>query len=213
MNASPKHASPFRLMTLGTLALTLWVQTAVPAQAQEPQPKALPEWYSNEQTGRMGNLDARAYLEEAVRLQQLGETAAIAALKERSKQEGLQVIVLCRMLFVARQDAAFRAPNLGWGSACQRVDKGDWPLDPIALVDGIPFLVSPRYHSKNREESAAEYLDWCLEHCDWNPVRHVNVDKAAAEQALNRLMEQVGGTRKGTWKLHFAQQLAGWRQN
>lgn len=168
----------------------------------------LSAWYSVGPEARMGEFNSRAYLALAVELQALGPTEAGRFLHQWSgREDGVKVIPLCRMLFVAREGRVFRGPKLGWGNSCPREDKADWPLEPIALVDGIPFLVSPRHPRMDKAETGREYLDYCLSECDWSRQRLLVPGNEAFEAALRNLCALVGGSRKGVWSLYFKQQI------
>ncbi len=169
---------------------------------------ALSPWYSVGPEARMGEFHARAYLSLAVELQALGPAEAGRLLRQWSEREdGVKVIPLCRMLFVAREGGSFRGPKLGWGNSCPREDKADWPLEPIALVDQIPFLVCPRYARLEKVETGREYVDYCLSECDWGKHRFVMPAEEAFVEAQRKLSGLVGGTRKGVWSLYFKQQI------
>lgn len=90
------------------------------------------------------------YLDAARSLQALGKGKACALLKELAAKElfakngwpFLRTVTLCRMLFRAKPKGTFRRAGIGaWGFVGKR-DSDDWPLEPIAIVDGVPFLVA-----------------------------------------------------------------------
>lgn len=136
-----------------------------------------------------------AYLAAAAKLQAVGREKAAVILADLARVmdrdiEGRRVIVLCRMLFRARADGEFRRPGiggpcfLGLGEDCR-----DWPLEPIELVDGVPFLIVRGYTLGGYPEPAKMYLDYCLQNCDWNT--EVFKPKTAEEKrkALVKLVE------------------------
>src|SRR5690349_5463362 len=90
------------------------------------------------------NYKAEAYIKAAMDLQAMGKEAAIKALGEAPEDQRSSVnkgIVLCRMLFVPRGTSEFRRPRLGAPSTPGGTQMTDWPLEPIEIVDGVPFLV------------------------------------------------------------------------
>ena len=95
---------------------------------------------------------------------------------------------MCRMLFKKIEGGSFRAPFLGEAIFLGGTSDADWPLSPIEIVDGIPFLVVKGYSLKGRPESKPAYLEYCLENCAWNDFRF---KKAALEEkraALDKLV-------------------------
>lgn len=168
----------------------------------------LSPWYSVGPEARMGEFKSRAYLALVVELQALGPEEAGRLLRQWSgREDGMKVIPLCRMLFVAREGGVFRGPRLGWGNSCPREDRADWPLEPIAVVEGIPFLVSPRHPRMEKAETGREYLEYCLGECDWAKERFTLPGNEAFEAAHRTLCALVGGSRKGVWSLYFKQQI------
>jgi hypothetical protein len=132
---------------------------------------------------------ADAYIAAAAKLQALGKEKAVALLADFGKEfrspvgyDGLdetRVAILCRMLFVARPNGEFRRPSLGaplfvgptgfkesndWPAVFK-----EWPLEPIELVDGVPFLVVRGHFIAGFSEPHGEYLEYCVKNCDWNP--------------------------------------------
>src|SRR5262245_58650010 len=83
------------------------------------------------------------YIAAAGKLQEMGKAKAVATLRAaavspKDRQRDMKVIVLCRMLFTARPDGKFRRPEIGGGM--EIVARETWPLEPIEIVDGVPFL-------------------------------------------------------------------------
>src|SRR5688500_5892944 len=63
-----------------------------------------------------------------------------------------KAIVLCRMLFTAKPKGEFRHPMLGAPSFLGSGDAKDWPMEPIELVDGVPFVVVYGYRLGGKPE-------------------------------------------------------------
>lgn len=60
-------------------------------------------------------------------------------------------------------------------------------LDPIALIDGIPLLVSNGYFSSGpRPETAAEYLDYCIASGVWGKITFRKATKEEMEAAVRK---------------------------
>ncbi len=105
---------------------------------------------------------------------------------ERGEDE--KALILCRMLFTARPKGKFRRPALGAPTFLGGGDYKEWPLEPIEVVDGVPFLVVFGYSGGGRPESASNYLSYCLKECDWIAAKYAPKDKEAKEKALAMLL-------------------------
>jgi hypothetical protein len=87
------------------------------------------------------------YLNAAQSLQALGKDKACVLLNELAAKEFaakdgwpfLRSITLCRMLFRAKPKGAFRRAAIGEWYFVADTESKDWPLEPITIVDGIPF--------------------------------------------------------------------------
>jgi hypothetical protein len=64
----------------------------------------------------------------------------------------------------------------------------DWPLEPIALVRDMPVLITPGYTLGGHAEPAGNYLDYCLEHCNWSRRRFDALDTTRIQQRLEELI-------------------------
>ena len=130
-----------------------------------------------------------SFIREAVDLQALGQTAALEKLQAMARGETAdQVFILCRMLFTNRPGSDFRGPGLGQADFPDATFKSDWPLEPIALVDGVPFLLVQGYTVNGVSESGAEYLDYCEAHCVWSDYKYTVKTKHEEQTALSTLL-------------------------
>jgi hypothetical protein len=115
------------------------------------------------------------YIRAAVALQSLDRETAISRLHDMAQDPHsmLSVIILCRMLFTWRHGSvyAFRAPYLGVPSFVSGTED-DWPLWPIALVDGVPFTIVWGYTIGGLPESDESYLHYCEANCDWTDFKY-----------------------------------------
>lgn len=130
------------------------------------------------------------YAHAAALLQKMGKEKGCELLKKVAErgEEG-QVAILCRMLFTKGARAPFRAPYC-WGAPIYLggTDDGDWPLSPLALVDDVPFCVVKSYHLMGEGESSMDYLNFCLENCQWSKTRFDRVSDKTVEKALRSLL-------------------------
>jgi hypothetical protein len=104
-------------------------------------------------------------------------------------------MILCRMLFTRRGKHLFRRPQIGEPFFGGEVSH-DWPLAPIALIDGVPFLVVDSYFLRGSSETAKEYLAYCLAECDWSPVHYTEKKPSQLGAALEKLLADKNWQRK-----------------
>lgn len=117
------------------------------------------------------------FIRAAVTLQRMGRDAAIKELLAHAQDlkgpyvdtaNDHQVIILCRMLFTKRSEGEFRRPRIGSPSFLGQTTFADWPLEPIELVDGIPFRIVQDYSLLGYAEQGDQYLEHCAAKCDWS---------------------------------------------
>jgi hypothetical protein len=120
-----------------------------------------------------------------------------------SIEDDAKIYVLCRMLFVARPGSRFAPPFLGdpgfLGKAgpSQVLTNGlgslyfpSWPLCPIEIVDGVPFLITDGYLRQGiiQADEVKNYVSYCVKNCDWSQIQFApkTVEQKAA--ALENLL-------------------------
>jgi len=137
-----------------------------------------------------GRYKASVYISAAALLQEMGRKSACQALSQAGEnhQNNQQVVVLCRMLFTERANSEFRRPKIGGASFLGDTDYPDWPLEPIELVDGVPFLITQGYLVFGWPEPADEYLRYCMANCDWNTTRFREPTVTEKRNALGKLL-------------------------
>ena len=160
--------------------------------------KDLPAWYQLEKQYRVD-----PYIRVAVKLQAMGKKEGSALLlrmahfgREEPRQRREATLVLARMLFVPKQGIEFRrlllgAPGFIALSPAQREWPAiikNWPLEPIALVDGIPFLIVTGYNLSGEPEDPESYVRYCMENCDWNDYRFKTKSKEEKQKAVEKLL-------------------------
>jgi hypothetical protein len=139
-----------RILLVGLTLLSATANVAVMAQEQQISLKELPGIHS-------GAFKVDTYIRAAGDFQAMGKDKACDTLLRLSNIRGgnTQAIVLCRMLFVRKPKGEFRRPGLGAPIFVGGTSVEDWPLEPIEMVDGIPFLMTRGYFLAGRPESAA----------------------------------------------------------
>jgi hypothetical protein len=186
--ARPRFRIPNAIVCLLALALLLlsgmgvWVVTRRPFASLPPiNPR-----------GRQG-YKVKPYLREARRLQAMGKEAACqelgkAASRKPTCEEDEQIIILCRMLFAKRIASEFRGPMIGAPACLGGTDYSDWPLEPIEIMDGVPFLVVRGYMLGGDPEPASLYLRYCMTACDWNGMSYQERTPEELEGALTKIL-------------------------
>jgi hypothetical protein len=131
------------------------------------------------------------YLRVAESLQKMGEVKACKRLQElaaRDEWPYTRTVILCRMLFKAKKGAGFRRAEVGGPFLVGGTNITDWPLEPIALVEGIPFLIAEGYILGGEAERPSDYLDYCIEKCDWSVFEFRPVLREKQREALRKLL-------------------------
>jgi hypothetical protein len=154
-----------------------------------------PDFYS-------GSFQSETYIRLAAELQRLGRKAAELRLHEMARDEHSpgRAIILCRMLFKMRSGEQFRRPFVGAGLFLGGTGYSDWPLEPIELVDGVPFLITRGYLLAGKPESDDEYLSYCETHTDWTDLQYVVPTKQHEQAALAKLV------RSPKWKTPLSEE-------
>jgi hypothetical protein len=179
-------------------SLSIWLSSVRGGEAASGQAdlslKDLPALWSKSSDGFKGDRFIRA----ASTLQAMGKERAIRNLKALAnsvkRHEDEQIFVLCRMLFSAKRGATFRRPSIGAASfiggttSATEADYKNWPLEPIEIVSGVPFLIAYGYHGAGHPESSSGYLDYCCENCDWNPYQFKPKTAAEMKATLNSFL-------------------------
>jgi hypothetical protein len=126
------------------------------------------------------------------RLLALAQTASTNSHSTESEQT---TAILCRMLFTPRAGADFQRPAyLGapaiLGDPPFSTSNANWPLEPIELVDGIPFAVEYGYTYEGfcDPHGAESYVRYCITNCDWSSISFTAKTEQEKEGALKKLI-------------------------
>lgn len=130
------------------------------------------------------------YIQAAMVLQEMGSREALDSLYKYSDDSKYlyQIMVLARMLFESEPGKDFRRPLIGGAVFIGNTDYDDWSLEPICLVDGVPFLIVRGYILGGLPESATSYLDYCRENARWKDEIYQIPSQQQLEDALNQLI-------------------------
>ena len=152
---------------------------------------------------------ADLYLQAAIQLQALEPGNAqdvlfsIASAKEKEANlrasysfwhDNLVPIILCRMLFTAKKTSSetstpeFRRARYGGPGFFGGTSLEDWTLEPIEIIDGVPFNITNGYFLAGYPEHGTSYLSYCIENCDWNSFEFTPKDVTLKRAALDRLL-------------------------
>ena len=93
------------------------------------------------------------------------------------------------MLFTAKAGKTFAGPPIGAASCIAAASDKNWPLDPIEIVDGVPFLVAKTVTiSQGFGGTPTRYVEYCLKNCDWNPYQFKPKTAEEKRKALEKLL-------------------------
>lgn len=134
---------------------------------------------------------ANPYLKVAIDLQKMGKEQAIQTLislaEDRANDN--KIFVLCRILFNKENNSEFRRPLIGDAIFVGDTSYKDWPLEPIALIDGIPFLIVKGYNVEGKTESGLNYLKYCIKNLAWEEKLYRLKSNLEYQIGLNDLLE------------------------
>lgn len=156
---------------------------------------------------KMSELKADLYLQAAIHLQALetdnaqGLLYSIASSREANLgasfsflNDNLVPIILCRMLFTAKKTSSetstpeFRRARCGAPGFFGGTNLEDWTLEPIEIIDGVPFNITNGYFLAGYPEHGTSYLSYCIENCDWNSFKFTPKDSGQKQAALDKLL-------------------------
>ena len=137
-----------------------------------------------------GDYKVDVYIQLAIELQSLNHANALARLHDMAKDfhHMTRTIILCRMLFAQQPGSDFRRPMLGGPALLGGTDYSDWPLEPIELVDGVPFLITRGYFLGGKAEPDEWYLHYCETNCEWSTFHYAARTARQKQDALNKLI-------------------------
>jgi len=155
----------------------------------------------------LGHYKVDPYIQAAAALQAAGKEAAaekLLALARSSTGSAFEnrekIPILCRMLFTPRPGADFERPALGgpqflgsdtpFAHGTVNLIFRKWPLEPIELVDEVPFAVVTGYFYEGFWSSNCiqSYVRYCMDKCEWSSVRFTTKTKQQKEIALQKLL-------------------------
>jgi hypothetical protein len=148
---------------------------------------------------------AEPYLRAAGSLQALGEEKAcslLGKLASKDRYPYTRTLSLCRMLFEAKPRSTFRRAYIGAAVFLGGTEYGDWPLEPIAVVDGVPFLITKGYNLGGQPERPLAYVRYCMEECRWNTFKF----KVKPKEEMRKALEKLLSSRKLKGKLDRSDQ-------
>lgn len=132
----------------------------------------------------------KPYIAAAVAFQTMGRPKAEKQMMEYAKKgwDSDGVFILCRMLYVKRPSSKFEGPGLGLPVFIGGTDWKDWPLNPIHIQNGIPFLIATDYALYGEPPNPTTYLEYCITNCDWNSFSYENKNDQELQSALKDML-------------------------
>lgn len=137
-----------------------------------------------------GAFRADPYILAAMELQSLGREKALVRLHAMAQRKELDAPVwyLCRMLFAARPGSQFKGRGIGNHLYPDNTMDADWPLEPIELVDGVPFLLPVALFFTGEWPPVDLYVKYCEASCDWSSYRFSLKSERQKRDALSKLL-------------------------
>jgi hypothetical protein len=138
-----------------------------------------------------GHYRVDPYLRAAVELQALDRASAMDRLHDMAGDAHItpNVIILCRMLFTGRRGSAdaFRPAGIGAPDFLTGT-QSDWPLWPIEVVDGVPFMIVWFIEIDGFPQAPESHLHYCEENCDWTDFKYTLKTPQQKQDALAQLL-------------------------
>jgi hypothetical protein len=145
------------------------------------------------------------YIKAAGQLQAMGKEAAFKELLSYAHafpelDDRQRIAVLCRMLFTQRPGGDFERPHVGTpvflGENQRRAASFDdpsfkkWPLEPIEIVDGVPFAIVVAYAYEGLMDPTVNesYVRYCMTNCDWSSTHFATKSSQQKEAAMRKLL-------------------------
>lgn len=142
------------------------------------------------------------YLRAAIELQSAEMEASQIVLRAFARDSykslgfdgNLAMIALCKMLFTKRAslpqevEPEFRRARIGAPGFLGETSAEDWLLEPIEIVDGVPFLIVDGYMLFGSPEHAYKYIEYCIDSCDWNSYKFTRKSSMLKQAALDKLL-------------------------
>jgi hypothetical protein len=134
------------------------------------------------------------FIPAVVSLQAMGREAGSQALLRAAKTASFddyeKVVVVCRMLFTFRDGVDYIYPSLGHRDFFGDTTFADWPLEPIALVDGYPFWIvrGLSFSGARSPDAAPRYVSYCITNCEWSTFRYRLLSADEKRTALTKLL-------------------------
>ena len=93
------------------------------------------------------------------------------------------------MLFVKKPGHDFERASLGGAHFAGDTSYSDWPLDPIEIVDGVPFaVITTGYMIFGACGPIDDYVRACMTNCDWSDYRFTPKSEKQKQDALAKLI-------------------------
>ena len=125
------------------------------------------------------------YLALARALQEEGKDVTIAKLWH---WDGMgyedQVVILCRMLFEAKEGQASRGPVTGSEPFLGGTSDEDWPQRPIVLHKNVPILIEEADEFGLWGRFWGSTVDYCVKSCNWREAKYTEMDAETLREVI-----------------------------
>jgi hypothetical protein len=146
-------------------------------------------WY-----GKLKAFKSDRFLEVGEHLQFLGKKEACECLAElgSTSEDVITIVIFCRMLFHPPEKRPMPELTVGDPRFLGRTNKEHWPLEPIEIIDGVPFLIVRSYITGTfRVDAGKRYVDWYVEHWHWRESKYSKKSEKQKEVALEKLISKT----------------------
>jgi hypothetical protein len=166
-------------------------ENAEPSQVAATKTKVVQHSLLNLWQGKLKAFKCDTFIKAAADLQALGEDGAIKFLSSLAptRLELVTETILCNMLFEPPPRSNSRGPRFTAAKYMGETNEAQWPLEPIELVDGVPFLVvkAGSWTGGLSEDAAALTVQWFVDNWRWRAMKYVSKTQAEKESALTKL--------------------------
>ena len=149
--------------------------------------EAMPSFQRND----YGKYEVKPYVEAVIRLQSMGQQRSEQCMVKYARQNkwsGDQIYILCRMLYTKPIASDFKSPPLGLPSCIGGTNYKNWPLNPIEIVDGVPFLIATGFSLYGAGGTPLDYISYCMTNCEWNTFLYKSKSDEELKTALNKML-------------------------
>lgn len=152
-----------------------------------------------------------SYLKAAQELERMSKKEAVNKLESAAilNEKSQVLIILCRMLFTPKYGEKLRDPGVGMTTLVigmipiNRLDQSKDFLDPVFLVNNIPFYISISTIFSGIPEPVSDYVHYCDTNGDWGKRKFKIATKHEMQVALKKFLNDNQGISFSSSDLKF----------